>query len=204
MTTPTLTKPLRPNLMLNETEKTVTVLGIDPGLDRTGWAIVTRNARSVLSLRACGLIHTDSAQELPKRLEYIFHELQYLLKEYQPNQVAMEQNFFLKRAITMANTVMTRGVIILACELAKKQITFYPPKRVKMMICGTGTADKKQVQRMVQLTLNLDKAPSPDDTADAVAIGICHLKTAPLANQINVKAAFLAKLKAAAQAQLKK
>ena len=116
----------------------------------------------------------------------------------------MEQNFFLKRATTMAHTVMTRGVIILACQLAGKNITFYPPKRVKMLICSTGTADKKQVQRMVQLTLNLDKAPSPDDTADAVAIAICHLKTAPLNNMLNVKAAFLAKLKAAREAQIKK
>ncbi len=184
--------------------QTTTVLGIDPGLDRTGWAILTRDARSVLSLRACGLIHTDAGQELPLRLEYIFNELQKTIAAYQPDQVAMEQNFFLKRAVTMANTVMTRGVIILACQLANKPISFYPPKRVKMMLCGTGTADKKQVQRMVQLTLNLDKAPSPDDTADAVAIGICHLKTAPLNNMINVKAAFLAKLKAAKAAQLKK
>ena len=185
-------------------EHTTTVLGIDPGLDRTGWAILTRNARSVLSLRPCGLIPTGADQELPKRLSYIFDELTKILQTYTPDQVAMEQNFFLKRATTMANTVMTRGVIILACEQAKKPITFYPPKRVKLMICGTGTADKKQVQRMVQLTLNLDKAPSPDDTADAVAIGICHLKTAPLNNMINVKAAFLAKLKAAKEAQISK
>ena len=186
------------------TEKITTVLAIDPGLDRTGWAVLTRNARSVLSLQACGLIHTDAGQELPKRLHYIHRELQKILQDYTPDQVAMEQNFFLKRATTMANTVMTRGVIILACEQAGKFITFYPPRRVKMMICGTGTADKKQVQRMVQLTLNLDKAPSPDDTADAVAIGICHLKTAPLAHQINLKAAFLEKLKAAKEAQIKK
>ncbi|MBP3513512.1 MAG: crossover junction endodeoxyribonuclease RuvC [Elusimicrobiaceae bacterium] len=186
------------------TDNITTVLGIDPGLDRTGWAILTRSARSVLSLRACGLIHTGADRELPERLEYIYGELQKILAEYAPDQVAMEQNFFLKRAITMANTVQTRGVIILACQQAKKPITFYPPKRVKLMICGTGTADKKQVQRMVQLTLNLNKAPSPDDTADAVAIGICHLKTAPLNSKINVKAAFLAKLKAAQEAQIKK
>lgn len=185
-------------------DKTTTVLGIDPGLDRTGWAILTRNARSVLSLQACGLIHTGAEQELPDRLDYIFSELQKILRTYAPDQVAMEQNFFLKRAITMANTVMTRGVIILACHQAGKPISFYPPKRVKMILCGTGTADKKQVQRMVQLTLNLNKAPSPDDTADAVAIGICHLKTAPLNNKINIKAAFLAKLKAAKEAQIKK
>ena len=186
------------------TENTTTVLAIDPGLDRTGWAVLTRNARSVLSLQACGLIHTQAGQELPTRLVYIFQEFQKILQTYQPNQIAMEQNFFLKRAVTMANTVMTRGVILLACEMAKKPITFYPPRRVKLMICGTGTADKKQVQRMVQLTLNLNKAPSPDDTADAVAIGICHLKTAPLNQQINLRANFLAKLKAAQQAQLKK
>ena len=183
---------------------TTTVLGIDPGLDRTGWAILTRDARSVLSLRACGLIHTDAHQKLPNRLEYIFAELQKLIAAYGPDQVAMEQNFFLKRAVTMANTVMTRGVIILACQLAGKPISFYPPKRVKMMLCGTGTADKKQVQRMVQLTLNLDKAPSPDDVADAAAIAVCHAKTAPLNAMINVKAAFLEKLKAAKQLQLKK
>jgi crossover junction endodeoxyribonuclease RuvC len=181
-----------------------TVLGIDPGLDRTGWAILSRDARSVLSLQECGLIHTGATEDLPNRLEYIFHELQKILQKYHPDQIAMEQNFFLKRAVTMANTVMTRGVIILACQLAEKPIAFYPPKRVKMIICGTGTADKKQVQRMVQLTLRLNKAPSPDDTADAVAIGICHLKTAPLNNLLNVKNAFLEKIKAAQAAQIKK
>ncbi len=180
------------------------VLGIDPGLDRTGWAIVKRNERAALTLTACGLIHTQAGQDLPKRLDYIYRQLQKILADYTPDQVAMEQNFFLKRAVTMANTVMTRGVIILACEQAGKTISFYPPKRVKMILCGTGTADKKQVQRMVQLTLNLNKAPQPDDVADAVAIGICHLKTAPLNNIINVKAAFLEKLKAARNQQIKK
>ncbi len=179
-------------------------LGIDPGLDRTGWAVVRRNERNSLSLIACGLLHTAAAQELPARLHYIYKELQQILKNYAPDQVAMEQNFFLKRAVTMANTVMTRGVIILACEQAGKTISFYPPKRVKMILCGTGTADKKQVQRMVQLTLNLDKKPEPDDVADAVAIAICHHKTAPLARQMSVQAAFLEKVKAAKAQQLKK
>ena len=184
--------------------KTTTVLGIDPGLDRTGWAILTRDARSVLSLVSCGLIHTEAGQELPARLEFVHRELQKILQTYQPDQVAMEQNYFLKRAQTMANTVMTRGVIILACQQAGKPITFYSPKRVKLMICGTGSADKKQVQRMVQLTLNLDKIINPDDTADAAAIGICHLKTAPLNNMLDVRSAFLEKLKAAREQQIKK
>ena len=184
--------------------KTTTVLGIDPGLDRTGWAILTRDARSVLSLVACGILHTEAGQELPARLAYIYQEMQKILAQYRPDQIAMEQNYFLKRAQTMANTVMTRGVIILACEQAGKPISFYSPKRVKLLICGSGSADKKQVQRMVQLTLHLDKVISPDDTADAAAIGICHLKTAPLASKLNVQAAFLEKLKQAHTAQIKK
>ena len=185
-------------------QKTSIVLGIDPGLDRTGWAVLSRDPRNKLSLVECGLIHTEAGQDLPVRLNYIYGELQKILAQYKPDQVAMEQNFFLKRAITMANTVMTRGVIILACEQAGKNISFYPPKRVKMQLCGSGAADKKQVQRMVQLTLNLDKVINPDDTADAAAIGICHLKTAPLNNMLNVKAAFLEKLKQAQAAQIKK
>lgn len=185
------------------TDKTTTVLGIDPGLDRTGWAILSRNARSVLSLLACGLIHTSKDMQLPERLDYIFEEISHILQTYRPDQVGMEQNFFMKHTISMANTVQTRGVIILACQRAQKEISFYQPKRVKMILCGTGAADKKQVQRMVQLTLNLDKKPEPDDVADAVAIGICHLKTAPLNKMLNVQSAFLEKLKAAKAAQLK-
>lgn len=182
--------------------KSSLVLGIDPGLDRTGWALVQKGERNQLSLLTCGLLHTAANQALPQRLHYIHTQLQQILAQYRPDQVAMEQNFFLKRAITMANTVMTRGVIILACEQARTPITFYPPKRVKMIVCGTGTADKKQVQRMVQLTLNLDKKPEPDDVADAVAIALCHHKTAPLNQQINLQAAFLAKIKAAKAAQI--
>lgn len=139
--------------------------------------------------------------ELPERLEYIFEEITRLLQTYRPDQVGMEQNFFMKHTISMANTIQTRGVILLACQQAKKTISFYQPKHVKMIVCGTGAADKKQVQRMVQLTLNLDKKPEPDDVADAVAIGICHLKTARLNNMMNVKNAFLEKLKAAQAAQ---
>lgn len=141
--------------------------------------------------------------QLPERLDYIFEEISHILQTYRPDQVGMEQNFFMKHTISMANTVQTRGVIILACQRARKEISFYQPKRVKMILCGTGAADKKQVQRMVQLTLNLDKKPEPDDVADAVAIGICHLKTAPLNKMLNVQSAFLEKLKAAKAAQLK-
>lgn len=184
-------------------QQTSIVLGIDPGLDRTGWAVLCKGEGPGLILQACGLIHTAAEQALPQRLHYIYKQLTAILAQYQPNQVAMEQNFFLKRASTMASTVMTRGVILLACEQAGRPITFYSPKQVKMVVCGTGTADKKQVQRMVQLTLHLNRPPEPDDVADAVAMAICHYKTAPLAQKMNLQKTFLAKLKEAQAQQLK-
>ncbi|ACC98704.1 Crossover junction endodeoxyribonuclease RuvC [Elusimicrobium minutum Pei191] len=181
-----------------------TVLGIDPGLDRTGWAILTRDKNSNIRLTACGLIHSSKDSALPERLEYIFNEIGKLAEAYKPNHVAMEEMFFLKRAITVSQTIQTRGVILLAAHLKGLNINSYSPKKVKSVICGSGTAGKAQIQRMVQLTLKLTKKPEPDDVADAIAIGICHLKTAPLKEKINLQAEFLAKINAAKQQQIKK
>ncbi|MGB2579749.1 crossover junction endodeoxyribonuclease RuvC [Elusimicrobium simillimum] len=182
----------------------IRVMGIDPGLDRTGWAILERGDGAALSLIACGLVHTSKELGLPARLEYIFNEIGKLVEHYTPQHAAMEEMFFLKRAITVSQTIQTRGVILLAAHMKGVDINSYSPKKVKSIICGSGTADKAQVQRMVQLTLKLDKKPEPDDVADAIAIAICHLKTAPLKDKINLQAQFLAKIAEAKKQQLKK
>ncbi|WP_424244025.1 crossover junction endodeoxyribonuclease RuvC [Elusimicrobium posterum] len=181
----------------------IKVLGIDPGLDRTGWGIVERDERAQIRLLACGLIHTSKELTLPQRLEYIFKEVQKLAQTYQPDAAAMEEMYFMKRATTVSHTIQTRGVILLAAHMQGLSINSYQPKRVKSIICGSGTADKAQMQRMVQLTLKLDKKPEPDDVADAIAIGICHLKTAPLAGKINTQQKFLEKLAQAKKEQIK-
>ena len=112
--------------------------------------------------------------------------------------------FFLKRAMTMSHTIQTRGVIILAMAQNNLEVFEYPAKRVKLTISGSGAADKKQMQRMVQLTLKLKEMLNPDDVADAAAIALCHLKSAPLQAQIKIKQDFLARLAQAKQNQIKK
>jgi crossover junction endodeoxyribonuclease RuvC len=182
--------------------KTNKVLGIDPGLDRTGWAVVEDNGPAGLVLNACGLIHTAAGTPLPQRLEEIYTEIRKVAEVFAPEAAAMEEMFFLKRALTMSHTIQTRGVIMLALHQKGLSINAYPPKRVKMVVCGSGSADKKQVQRMVQLTLKLKEAPRPDDVADAAAIAICHLKTSPLMAKISAQQKFLDKLKEAKKQQV--
>jgi crossover junction endodeoxyribonuclease RuvC len=175
-------------------------LGIDPGLDRTGWAVVQNNGPAGFALEACGLIHTAAGEPLPSRLNTIYEEIGKIAAALAPQNAAMEEMFFMKRALSVSYTIQTRGVIMLALHRRNLNIFAYQPKKVKLSVCGSGAADKKQVQRMVQLTLKLQEPLNPDDVADAAAIGICHLKTAPLAAQINLQKQFLEKIKQAQKA----
>ncbi len=183
--------------------KTNKVLGIDPGLDRTGWAIIEKSPTGIV-LQAAGLIHTDKDLPFQIRLKQTYEEVQKVIQEFKPQVAALEAMFFLKRAMTMSHTIQTRGVIMLAIAQNNLEVYEYPAKRVKLTISGSGAADKKQMQRMVQLTLKLKEVLNPDDVADAAAIAICHLKSAPLQAQIKLKQDFLARLAAAKQAQIKK
>ena len=188
---------LWPKLKINR------VLGIDPGLDRTGWAVIENGPAGIL-LTAAGLIHTDKNLSFPERLKQTYENIQEVINKFQPTVAALEVMFFLKRAMTMSHTIQTRGVIVLALAQNNLEIYEYPAKRVKLTISGNGAADKKQMQRMVQLTLKLKEILKPDDVADAAAIALCHLKSAPLANQIKLKQNFLARLEMEKQKQIKK
>ncbi|HBA61759.1 MAG TPA: crossover junction endodeoxyribonuclease RuvC [Elusimicrobia bacterium] len=160
------------------------ILGIDPGLDRTGWAVLEKNGAAAPVLAASGLIHTSSKLALEKRLAAIFDELAGHIARHAPDEAAIEEVFFSKRADTQANTTHARGVILLACEKAGLPIYPYNPRTIKKTISGSGSAEKKQMQRMVQLTLKLASVPEPDDVADAMAAALCHLRLAPVAKAI--------------------
>jgi crossover junction endodeoxyribonuclease RuvC len=155
------------------------ILGIDPGLDRTGWAVLEHTPSVQASLLASGLIHTGKELPLPRRLAEIFDELSAVIARNSPDEVAIEEVFFSKRADTQANTTHARGVILLACEKLACRISSYNPRTIKKTVSGSGSAEKPQMQRMVQLTLNLKEIPRPDDIADAMAAAICHIRTAP-------------------------
>lgn len=160
------------------------ILGIDPGLDRTGWAVLEKDGPAPPALAASGLIHTPKNTPLEKRLAAIYDAFCALILEHRPAEAAIEEVFFSKRADTQANTTHARGVILLACEKNALPISAYNPKVIKKTVSGSGTAEKRQIQRVVQITLNLPSMPEPDDVADAMAAGLCHLRLAPFARAV--------------------
>ncbi|MBU2574539.1 MAG: crossover junction endodeoxyribonuclease RuvC [Elusimicrobia bacterium] len=155
------------------------IFGIDPGLDRTGWAVVEKTGSGPLKLAASGLIHTEKGKNLGKRLLEIFDAITAEMRRSAPDEISIEEAFFSKRADTQANTTHARGVILLACEKMGLRINAYNPKTIKANLSGNGNADKRQMQRIVQLLLNLKEIPKPDDVADAMAAAVCHIRLGP-------------------------
>ena len=152
------------------------ILGIDPGLDRTGWAVLENAPPAPPRLLASGLIHTGKTIPLAKRLASIFDAMTSVVSDNSPDVVAIEEVFFSTRTDTQANTTHARGVILLACEKLSLTPVSYNPRTIKKTVSGNGRAEKIQMQRMVQMTLSLKAPPSPDDIADAMAAAICHIR----------------------------
>ena len=127
---------------------------------------------------AHGAITTPSDLPLPDRLKLLYRDLASLIEQSCPDQAAVEQLFFNKNVRTALAVGHARGVALLALAQANVPIYEYTPLQVKQAVTGHGRADKRQVQQMVTLLLNLDKVPKPDDVADALAIALCHLYSA--------------------------
>lgn len=150
------------------------VLGLDPGTARTGYgAVEYRSGR--LKVLDYGLITTTADMEMPQRLQVINRELSELIDTIRPDAVAVEQLYYFKNAKTVITVAQSRGVILLTSAQAGITIAEYTPLQVKQAVVGYGSADKKQVQYMVQKLLSLKEIPQPDDAADALAAAICHL-----------------------------
>ena len=150
------------------------VLGIDPGTGRMGWAIVEK-IKGKEKLIDCGCLDTPKNTPLPIRLEKIHSFLTTLIAKHKPDDASIEDLFFARNQKTVMSVGAARGVIILACKQAKLNINLYTPLQIKSSVAGYGQADKKQMQFMVKNLLKLDKAPEPDDAADAVAAALTHL-----------------------------
>jgi crossover junction endodeoxyribonuclease RuvC len=154
-----------------------TVLGIDPGVSETGWAVLETSEGQPPRLVASGLIKTHPGPAFPDRLQMIHAELAFVIKTHQPDSVAIEEMFFVKIAHTIRNTLQARGVILLAAAQANRPVSEYNPKTVKLTITGSGTAQKGQMQTVVQRALGLTERLTPDDVADAAAIALCHIRS---------------------------
>ncbi len=149
------------------------ILGIDPGLAIVGWGVVEyKNTR--FRTVAYGSIQTPAGMRTEERLKKIYEGICELIKTYRPEAMAIEELFFNTNITTGIRVAEARGVILLCAEQAGIPIQEYTPLQVKQAVVGYGRADKKQVITMVTMLLGLQKPPKPDDTADALAIAICH------------------------------
>ena len=156
------------------------VLGIDPGLATTGFAVIEQNAARTgildgLKLLEAGIIRTQPQDDMPQRLKVIHTDLLDLIEEFKPDALAIEELFFNRNVSTAMAVSQARGVVLLAgSDLPQHS---YTPLQIKKQICGHGTAKKPQVQQMIQqlLNVNLVKIPNFDDAADAMAVAMCLL-----------------------------
>jgi crossover junction endodeoxyribonuclease RuvC len=154
------------------------VIGIDPGTAITGYGLVHARRDGSLTAVAYGVITTSARDAMPLRLLDLHQQLSDVLTLHRPDSSAVESLFFAKNARTAMAVGQARGVAILTLARADLQISEYTPAEVKQAVTGFGGADKKQVQEMVRVLLDLDEVPRPDDAADALAVAICHLHTA--------------------------
>jgi len=146
-------------------------------LSMTGWGAVRASTRDSISLLAYGCIKTKPSETLTERLKTIHLTLKGLIEEHHPDEMAIEELFFAKEARTVASVGQARGAILIAAAMTNLPVHEYNPRRIKLALTGYGSADKSQMQKMVQAFLRLKEIPRPDDAADALAMAICHLHT---------------------------
>ncbi len=152
------------------------ILGIDPGLAIVGYGVIEYN-RSKFCTLAYGAITTPAHTKVEDRLEMIYSEMSNIISMYHPDEMAIEELFFNNNQKTAISVAEARGVILLAARHKNIDIYEYTPLQVKQSVVGYGRAEKKQVEVMIQTLLNLKKMPKYDDTADALAIAVCHAHT---------------------------
>ncbi len=153
------------------------ILGIDPGVATIGFGLVEAS-RACVKLLQYGVITTPAGLPLSTRLHQISQDLSQLLQTFRPDEAAVEELFFSKNITTGIAVAHGRGVILLEVERAGVPVYEYTPMQVKQAVAGYGGADKRQVMLMTQRLLKMKDVPRPDDAADALAIAICHGRSA--------------------------
>ena len=147
------------------------ILGIDPGIARCGWALVETTG-SKLEAKDYGCIETSPKKATAERLKEIYEQISKIIGKYSPEVLSIEELFFNTNAKTAFVVGQARGVILLSAAENNLRISVFTPLQVKIAITGYGRAEKLQVGKMVKAILKLDKIPTPDDTADALAVAL--------------------------------
>lgn len=149
------------------------ILGIDPGYAIVGYGVVDYNKNRFVTV-GYGAITTKAHTPLEDRLLDIYNDTLTVIDKFKPDEISIEKLYFNTNSTTAISVAEARGVIILAAKQRGVKVNEYTPLQVKQAVTGYGRAEKHQVMEMVKNLLNLAKIPKPDDTADALAIAICH------------------------------
>ena len=153
------------------------ILGIDPGIATVGFGVIDAD-RGRQSYVSCGVISTPAHTLLSSRLNQIYEDLGRLIDTFKPDAISIEELFFNTNITTGISVAHGRGVILLAAYRRGVPVFEYTPLQVKQAVVGYGRAEKRQVIDMVRRILNMPAPPKPDDAADAVAMAICHARSA--------------------------
>lgn len=151
------------------------VLGIDPGLTRCGIGIVSGAPGSTLSLDGVGVIMTPSDADLDHRLLSLHSEITQWVQKYSPDVIAVERVFSQHNVRTVMGTAQAAGIALLVAAQNNIPVFMHTPSEVKAAVTGSGRANKSQVSEMVKRLLKLQEIPKPADSADALALAICHI-----------------------------
>lgn len=149
------------------------ILGIDPGFALMGYGVVDRNGSKFIPVEYGSLVTTKDLS-MADRLKVLYDGLSDVIRRTEPEECAIEELFFNRNITTAIFVAQARGVAILACANAGIPVSEYTPMQIKQALAGYGKADKKQMQQMTKMILGLKEVPKPDDTADALALAICH------------------------------
>lgn len=163
------------------------VLGIDPGLSRCGYGVVERSGRQPRAV-AAGVLRTDPVLSVPRRLATLQADVRALLAEHRPEVMAVERVLFQVNVRTAIPVAQAAGVAMVEGVAAGCEVVEYSPNQVKQTVAGFGTADKEQIERMVQTLLGIARPLRPVDAADAVALALCHLAHAGLRGRLAAEA----------------
>ncbi len=149
------------------------IIGIDPGYAIVGFGVLEYN-KARFSVVEYGAVTTPADMDFNQRLCEIYSDLCYIFDKYKPDFLSIERLYFTSNQKTAIAVAQARGVTLLAAKQRGIEIFEYTPLQVKQSVTGYGKAMKKQVQEMTKRILDLDEIPKPDDTADALAMAICH------------------------------
>jgi crossover junction endodeoxyribonuclease RuvC len=153
-----------------------TVLGIDPGLQRTGYAVIEYNNKEPL-IKEAGIVSTKENDPFQIRLKAIYDSLEEVIAEFRPDAVVVE-NLYSHYSHPVTSVIMghARGIILLCAAQKNIPVISYASTRIKKTVTGNGRATKMQVQRSIKSLMKLETLPNPPDVADAIAVAMCHIE----------------------------